>query len=90
MHSCAVVASSVGGLQELINESGGGTLVNASDIPGMASTILGLIANVELCREMGQSGTAWVRSCLRPELIAEQYKSYYNDIQCRQISRGFF
>ena len=67
VHSCAVVASSVGGLQELINESGGGTLVNASDIPGMASTILGLIANVELCREMGQSGTAWVRSCLRPE-----------------------
>jgi glycosyltransferase involved in cell wall biosynthesis len=73
----AVIASRVGGLEELVSDSVTGLLVAPRDVDGLARAIAKLAGDRKLLREMGRKGRARLQANFTIERMAEQNEDYY-------------
>ncbi|WP_193178612.1 glycosyltransferase family 4 protein [Oricola nitratireducens] len=56
MHGTPVVATRVGGMTEIIEATGGGTLVGKNDPDALSDAMIAYLQNPETCREVGIRG----------------------------------
>jgi glycosyltransferase involved in cell wall biosynthesis len=73
----AVIASRVGGLEELVTDTVTGLLVAPRDVDGLARAIAKLAGDRKLLREMGRKGRARLQANFTIERMAEQNEDYY-------------
>jgi len=59
-HSKPVIATRVGGIPELVTDAVSGCLVERGDTEAMSRQILSLLADPQLCMQMGQAGSETV------------------------------
>ena len=78
-----VVATSAGGLPEIIEDGVNGVLVAPGDKEGLAEAIIGLLKDPELCFRMGQAGQERVLSKFSVEKVTPQLFQLYEKIQNR-------
>jgi phosphatidylinositol alpha-1,6-mannosyltransferase len=57
-----VVAGNSGGAPETVQEGRTGHVVDGRDVPAVASSIAGLLADPERARAMGAAGRSWMRA----------------------------
>lgn len=76
-----VVASSVGGLPEVVTEGVTGHLRAPEDVAGMAAAALGLLADPAVHRAMAQAAAADVRARFRQEEIVPMYEALYEEVR---------
>jgi len=75
-----VIASSVGGIPEQVDDAETGFLTLPGDAESMAEKILLLIDDDNLCRVMGKKGSDTVREKFDLKLQANEYLSWYEKI----------
>ncbi len=73
----AVVASRVGGLPELVEDSVTGVLVPRKDSSALATAIAGLVSQRSLLKEMGKNAWERVEQNFTMERMAKQNEDYY-------------
>jgi glycosyltransferase involved in cell wall biosynthesis len=73
----AVIASRVGGLEELVSDTVTGLLVAPRDVDGLARAIAKLAVDRALLREMGRKGRARLQANFTIERMAQQNEDYY-------------
>jgi len=80
--SCAVpvVATTVGGLPEVVEDGKCGFLLSPGDVPGMASACLALLNDRERYEEFRRGARRRAVSQFDTSLIVPQYESYYQQI----------
>ena len=72
-----VVATRVGGLPDLIDDGGTGYLVEADDDKALATRLLGLMADKEMCLAFGLAAKKKLERDFCPEVaIAEHVRMY--------------
>jgi glycosyltransferase involved in cell wall biosynthesis len=74
----AVVATRVGGVQEVLESGETGYLVDARDEDGMARILADLISNPDLRRRIGQRATRFVRLHHSPAMLSTQLRQIYS------------
>jgi len=72
-----VVGFALGGVREMIDDSGGGFAVTPYDLPALVDRIRLLVEDEKLAMEMGRKGRAWVEKHLTPEQYAKRLKEIY-------------
>ncbi|MBI3287600.1 MAG: glycosyltransferase, partial [Chloroflexi bacterium] len=75
-----VVATSVGGVPDLVREGETGFLVKAEDIGGMAAAILELVRNPERAERMGQEGQRLAQENYSVHRLLERTRSLYLEL----------
>jgi glycosyltransferase involved in cell wall biosynthesis len=75
-----VVASSVGGLPEMVEEGGSGLLVNPRDAGGIAEGLLRVVGDPALARAMGERGRELARRRYRASDVAARTLDVYREI----------
>lgn len=85
-----VVATRVGGVAEMMGESGTrGILVNAGDIQRLAEAMIHLLEDRDLQAQMGQSGHAFALENFHPRIVARRTADIYQNILMKeQQNRG--
>jgi len=73
-----VVATTVGGLPEMVDDGRTGYLVPPRDERALASAIVRLLGNKSLCREMGINGKRKLDAECAPAVVAHQTLAVYN------------
>jgi glycosyltransferase involved in cell wall biosynthesis len=76
----AVVASRVGGLPELVDDSVTGLLVPPRDFSALATAIAGLISQRSRMNEMGKKAWKHVEQNFTMERMAKQNEEYYYEL----------
>jgi glycosyltransferase involved in cell wall biosynthesis len=79
-HGVPVVASRVGGIPEVVRDGLDGYLADLGDIGKMAEYVAKLIANKQLCQEMGARAKEWACSAFAEEPIVDQYMAIYQRV----------
>lgn len=72
-YSCPVVVTDVGGLPEVIDDGGSGYVVPHDDESALASRIIALLQDEELCKQMGASGLQRYRQRFSASRMAAEY-----------------
>jgi len=75
-----VVASSVGGLPEVVEDGVSGFLRAPEDASGMAEASIQLLTNEELHRKFSKAGLDRVRRHFCAKLVVPQYEAYYQQV----------
>jgi glycosyltransferase involved in cell wall biosynthesis len=75
-----VIATSVGGIPELITNGENGILVPPNDPEKVASAINDLLANKELAKKLAESGYDFVINNLTWEVLLPKYVKFYEDL----------
>jgi N-acetyl-alpha-D-glucosaminyl L-malate synthase BshA len=75
-----VVASSVGGLPEVVEDGVSGFLRAPDDIEGMAGAALALLADPALHEQFAKAGLERVRKHFCAQRVVPQYEAYYQEI----------
>jgi len=75
-----VLATSVGGLTELIENKVSGLLVPPGDASSLADKIAQLMADPALRERLGQGGRKRIETCFSLEMCADHYVNYYKTI----------
>jgi glycosyltransferase involved in cell wall biosynthesis len=75
-----VVASSVGGIPELVQDQTTGILVPPGDFESLAGALSRLVSDPELIRAMGAMGRETVRHRFTMEQMALQNEAFYYDV----------
>jgi glycosyltransferase involved in cell wall biosynthesis len=75
-----VVATSVGGLPELVVQNKTGVLVQAHDPAALAGAILNLLDKPKLMRQMGAAGRRRVETCFTMEQMVSETEAIYADL----------
>ena len=80
--SCGVpvVATRVGGMAEIIEDSKTGLLVEPGDAPALAEAVLRLLADKDLRRSMGEAGRQRVIDSFSWEQITQDLVAQYKDV----------
>jgi N-acetyl-alpha-D-glucosaminyl L-malate synthase BshA len=78
-----VVASSVGGLPEVVEHGRTGFLFAPDDVDGMVGATLRLLTDAQLHEEVAAAGRAVVRTKFCEEKIVPLYERYYEEIAHR-------
>jgi glycosyltransferase involved in cell wall biosynthesis len=81
MRGTAVVASSHGGLAEIVQDGVTGVLVAPSDVESLARALAVLLADRARCEALGAAGHAWAWDRLSRERCADQFLEAYDDIR---------
>ncbi len=74
-----VIASRVGGIPDIINESNG-ILVEPKDVTAIANAIIFLAKNPKARHKLGLAARDWVVTHFSEDAICEQYKLIYNSV----------
>ncbi len=72
-----VVATSVGGTREVVDEGRTGFLHDPHDVEGMAATLIRLFRDPELARRVGEAGVQRARERFQVEAILPRYLEVY-------------
>ena len=75
-----VVASSVGGMPEVINDNNGRLVTDPTDREEVAAAVVELLSSKALRDQLGASAHQMVQSMFAPELIADQVEAVYRSI----------
>ncbi|MDD5194123.1 MAG: glycosyltransferase family 4 protein [Candidatus Omnitrophica bacterium] len=80
--SCAkpVIASKVGGLEEIIEHNKTGFLITPKDPEALADKIIELLSNKELCHSVGNAARERVLSTYASEIVSKQMEEFYNSV----------
>ena len=78
---CAVVASDVGGLPDVIEDGFNGLLVPAGDSQALEAALARLLADPALAREMGRAARATIASRFTPERTVARVEALYSDLR---------
>jgi glycogen synthase len=73
----AVVATTVGGVPEVIQDPGGGRLVPPGDPTELAQAMSTLLRDPGLCAAIGEAGRVFVRAHHDVDRIVDQYEAVY-------------
>jgi N-acetyl-alpha-D-glucosaminyl L-malate synthase BshA len=77
-----VVATNVGGLNEVIENGQSGFLVGPSDVDKMTETVLKLLSDPALRNKVGAAGRQTVLDCFRRDRVVGIYENLYEEL-CR-------
>ena len=84
---CAVVASSVGGIPDVVEDGFNGLLVPVGDSQALEAALARLLADPELVREMGRAARVTIANRFTPERTVAQVEELYSDLGvARQVS----
>jgi glycosyltransferase involved in cell wall biosynthesis len=75
-----VVASSVGGIPEIVEHGATGLLVAPRDVKGFADALIRLLQDRRVREEMGQVGVRKVRSQFNVEQVAHTLQGLYRSL----------
>ncbi len=75
-----VVVTAVGGMKELVQDTKTGLIVEPNCPEQLASALLALLKNDQLCRDMGNRGMERVRTCFSWKNRADDLGNYYQSI----------
>jgi glycosyltransferase involved in cell wall biosynthesis len=75
-----VVATTVGGLPEVVGDNVTGLLVAPNDVSALAKAVLRLLQDAELRQRLGQAGREKVKANFTVAAIAEQTLSVYDEL----------
>lgn len=75
-----VVASRIGGIEEIVMHRKTGLLVEVGDIAGLAQAIQELFTNESLCRQLGENGWQQAKRVFSAEIIAAQVVAVYEEL----------
>ncbi|MEM2567682.1 MAG: glycosyltransferase family 4 protein [Candidatus Bathyarchaeia archaeon] len=75
-HRLPIVATNVGYLRTIVQESGGGILVNLRDFKGLAQAIAMLASDPDYRRQLGDRGHIYVQRFNWPNIIAKLLRFY--------------
>jgi glycosyltransferase involved in cell wall biosynthesis len=75
-----VVASSVGGITDLIGQSRGGILINPGDIGSLTNAVTSLLTDVHRAAEMGAAGQRFVRERHDIKVVAAKYREAFRSV----------
>ncbi len=78
--STPIVASNVGGLPQLISDSGGGVLVNPEDNNAFIQEIQRILSQPTLARHLGESGKKYVDNNLNQNINSSQLLRIYEEL----------
>jgi len=81
---CPVVATSVGGLPDLIADGETGCLVPPSDPAGLATSIIRLLRDRETARRMGKAAQATVGERFAVERLCRDVEGLYDELLTRK------
>ena len=76
---CPMVATSVGGIPEAINDQKNGLLVRSQDIQGMVSACKRLLENPDFAARLGHQAWEDCRDLYNPKAIARQTAATYDE-----------
>lgn len=77
----AVVATRVGGTEEIVGHEKNGLLVDANDVPATAAAITRLLADPALADRLGQRGREIVLARFTPARCAQAIAAVYEELQ---------
>ena len=77
---CAVVATSVGGIPDVVEDGFNGLLVPAGDSQALERALARLLADPELAREMGLAARATIANRFTPERTVAQVEELYSEL----------
>jgi glycosyltransferase involved in cell wall biosynthesis len=75
-----VVASNLGGVADLVNQSGGGLTVNHNDYKEFSNSINELLHNVKIANALGSKGVSYATKYLSHERQGEALIGIYNTV----------
>jgi glycosyltransferase involved in cell wall biosynthesis len=75
-----VVATSVGGITDLIGQSGGGILINPGDSASLANAVMTLLTDVDRAAEMAARGQRFVRERHDIKVVAAKYREAFKSV----------
>jgi N-acetyl-alpha-D-glucosaminyl L-malate synthase BshA len=78
-----VVASSVGGLPEVVEDGVSGFLRDPDDLEGMAASALRLLTDEALHRRVAEAGRATAHGRFCDSKIVPMYEAYYQEVLSR-------
>ncbi|KAF0095400.1 MAG: Glycosyltransferase [Puniceicoccaceae bacterium 5H] len=81
MLGAGVLASSVGGIPEIIEDGKTGFLVPPEDVGALAARINALLDEPERVRQVGEQAQAYAQSELSPDAMAAKVEKYYECLQ---------
>jgi glycosyltransferase involved in cell wall biosynthesis len=81
MRGTAVVASSHGGLAEIVRDGETGVLVPPSDADALAGALAALLSDRARCESLGAAGHAWAWHRLSRERCADDFLEAYDEIR---------
>ena len=81
-----VVATRVGGMQEIVKEGETGLLVERGNISALAEAIIQLLADAELRQSMGKAGRKRVLSLFDWDQVAESLIKHYEDVVRSEVA----
>ena len=82
---CAVVATTVGGIPDVVQDGFNGLLVPPGDSRALEAALAKLLADPELAREMGRAARATIASRFTPERTVAQVEELYSELG---VTRG--
>lgn len=80
-----VIASLSGGLEEIVEDSASGFLVEPGDVDQLAEKLCRILANKELATSMGKNGRAIVKSRFNKDKHIEKLVTIYKSVAGNQI-----
>jgi glycosyltransferase involved in cell wall biosynthesis len=83
-----VVVTDIGGLREMVEDGVTGRLVAPSDATALASAVLGLLADPESSRRMGERAREQILTRYTIGALADAYAMVYADVLARTARRG--
>jgi len=84
-HKLPIVATNVGYLKTLIQESNAGILVNLEDVEGLSRAIGMLVTNEQLRHQLGKNGRVYVQRYDWSNIVNKLLKFYENVIAGRSV-----
>jgi glycosyltransferase involved in cell wall biosynthesis len=72
-----IVATKVGGNQEIVRSGVNGILATAGDADSLAGAVLQLARDAEMRRALGKAGRAWAEANATLEVMAQRYQALY-------------
>ena len=83
-----VVATHVGGADEMVVDGETGILVPASDAARLADALERLVRDEQLRRAMGKAGRKRAHSEFSLERMIRNYETFYCDVMSRRLARA--
>ena len=77
---CAVVATSVGGIPDVVRDGENGLLVPAGDTRALQEAIARLIADPALAKRLGAAARATIAARFTPERALDQLSEIYSSL----------
>jgi glycosyltransferase involved in cell wall biosynthesis len=77
---CAVVATTVGGIPDVVEDGFNGLLVPPGDVRALEAALARLVADPELARAMGRAARATIASRFTPERTVAQVEEIYGEL----------